>query len=147
MGLIVYQFAQLAPHGPRFYTRSMQVGERPHRAIQPAPCYLSPSGALRGTCCPSISPWLELSMSRWLCALRTGICVLLITAGRVTAADGLSDSPQLVAPTEAISPAEQLKKFHLTAGLLDPTGRGGARHSQADEPELRRAWPAVRHAV
>ncbi|HEY1601532.1 MAG TPA: HEAT repeat domain-containing protein [Pirellulales bacterium] len=56
-------------------------------------------------------------MSRSLCVITIGIWSLVSAAVHTTAADGLSDSPQLVAPTEAISPQEQQKKFHLPPGF------------------------------
>ena len=55
---------------------------------------------------------------------------VLLSIDRAAADDKLSDSPQLVAPTEAISAAEQQKKFRLPPGF--------SIQLVAAEPEIRK---------
>ena len=70
-------------------------------------------------------------MFRRLCVPLLALCAASCAATlAATAADGPSDSPQLVAPTEAISPAEQQKKFHLPPGFTIQL--------VAAEPEIRK---------
>ncbi|HEY2840884.1 MAG TPA: c-type cytochrome [Pirellulales bacterium] len=48
---------------------------------------------------------------------RAGCALVMLILSLAVAADGPADSPQLVAPTEAISAAEQQKMFHLPPGF------------------------------
>lgn len=67
--------------------------------------------------------------SRAFVVLTVSVTVSL-TASFASAADGPADSPQLVAPTEAISAAEQQKMFHLPPGF--------EIQLVASEPEIRK---------
>jgi len=69
-------------------------------------------------------------MPRPLCAALVVSLCLASAVASARAADGPSDSPQLVAPTEAISAAEQQKKFHLPPGFTIQL--------VAAEPEIRK---------
>ncbi|HEY4310309.1 MAG TPA: HEAT repeat domain-containing protein [Pirellulales bacterium] len=69
-------------------------------------------------------------MPRPVCVVLLAICLLSPIANSATPDDKLSDSPQLVAPTEAISAAEQQKKFHLPPGF--------SIQLVAAEPEIRK---------
>ncbi|HVU88957.1 MAG TPA: HEAT repeat domain-containing protein [Pirellulales bacterium] len=69
-------------------------------------------------------------MPRSYCAVWLAGCIVALVASTTAAADKLSDSPQLVAPTEAISAAEQQKKFRLPPGF--------SIQLVAAEPEIRK---------
>ena len=56
-----------------------------------------------------------------------------------------ADAQDLVAKTEARTPAERAQELQAAARLRDPARRGRAGHQQADEPRVRRARPAVGH--
>ena len=73
---------------------------------------------------------LEHRMPRYLWALLLIGCLLSGPSRVARADDKLSDSPQLVAPTEAISAAEQQKKFRLPPGF--------SIQLVAAEPEIRK---------